>query len=305
MPKIRRYMTVDVFTERRFGGNQLAVILDAEGLEDALMQRIAAEFGYSETAFLLPPENPGHTARVRIFTPRVEVPFAGHPTVGAAFVAARLGTVVGRPVGQPIQLEEAAGLVEVTLLWREGVPAGAVLSAPQALHRGPEVAVEIVAECLGLERAEITTVAHAPMVASVGLPFVFAEATDLSALAHSRPHIAACERYLPIEGADAFHLYVRERQAPDLVRARVFSPLDGIMEDPATGSANAALIALLADLAPAADLDLSLSVQQGVEMGRPSLLEAQIRKRAGVLSAPRIGGFCVPVMEGEIAIDWG
>src|SRR5918911_1168207 len=141
------YEVVDVFTTTRFGGNPLAVIPDARGLSDALMQRIAAEFGYSETTFVLPPADAQHTAHVRIFTPTTEVPFAGHPNVGTAFVLARRGAVFGQPVGERMRFEERAGVVGVTVLRADGAVTGAAITAPRALEVGQEVAVDLVAAC--------------------------------------------------------------------------------------------------------------------------------------------------------------
>src|SRR5215216_7506802 len=130
------YEVVDVFTTSRFGGNPLAVILDARGLADALMQQIAAEFGYSETSFVLPPADPQHTAQVRIFTPTTEVPFAGHPNVGTAFVLARRGSVFGQPIDARMCFEERAGLVDVAIVRTEGAITGAAITAPRPLEIG-------------------------------------------------------------------------------------------------------------------------------------------------------------------------
>jgi trans-2,3-dihydro-3-hydroxyanthranilate isomerase len=297
------FLTVDVFTNRRFGGNQLAVIPDARGLRDEAMQNIAAEFGYSETVFLLPPNDPSNAARARIFTPKYEVPFAGHPSIGAGFVAARLGSLFGRPVGGRIVLEERAGLVPISVIAKDGLPAGAILTAPQALRRGNEVPIETCAACLGLEAADIALGHHPPVIASVGLAFVFVEVHDLQTLARCRPNIAVCEAHLPVDGTDAFHIYCQSADRPGEIRARVFSPLDGVIEDPATGSANAALAALLAELAPGPTVELSVRIEQGVEMGRPSLLEAHASKRNGTVREVRVGGLCVPVMDGTISVD--
>src|SRR4051812_6744899 len=156
------YEVVDVFTTSRFGGNPLAVILDARGIADALMQRIAAEFGYSETTFVLPPDDPQHTARVRIFTPTAEVPFAGHPNVGTAFVLARRGTAFGQQIGAQMCFEERAGLVDVTILNADGAVTGAAITAPRVLEVGQEVAVDLVAACATLAQEHVAIEAHPP-----------------------------------------------------------------------------------------------------------------------------------------------
>ncbi len=163
------FVTVDVFTDRAFGGNPLAVVLDASGLTSAEMQAVAAEFNLAETTFVLPPKDPSHTAQVRIFTPRAEMPFAGHPNVGTAFALAREGTCHGRPVGaQPMVFEELAGLVPMELISKAGTVTGARLAAPQPLDLGETVAPEIVAEACGLATGDFETRHHAPRLASCG-----------------------------------------------------------------------------------------------------------------------------------------
>src|SRR6185312_3629826 len=187
----RRYATTDVFTDRTFGGNPLSVVLDAEGLSAAQMQAIAGEFNYSETTFVLPPDDPAHTARVRIFTPRTEVPFAGHPNVGTAFVLSRQSAFKTQADSGIFVFEEAAGLVPLTLLREGGTVVGAELRAPQTLSRGSVVSREIAAHV------------HAPQVVSVGLPFLAVELRSREALQRSRPHFAAHALHLPLDGADA------------------------------------------------------------------------------------------------------
>lgn len=299
------YVTVDVFTERAFAGNPLAVVTDARGLGPEQMQAIAAEFGYPETTFVLPPEDPAHTARVRIFTPRREIPFAGHPNVGTAFVVARLAERSGRPLGSTLLFEEGAGLVPVDLLRDGGRTTGAVLTAPQPLTLGVAVPARIVAECVGLAPGAVLTGRHEPVVASVGLAFVVAEVA-IDAIGAAQPDVAAftvAARDHPSEaGWFSLFLYARVAGRSDGVdlRARMFAPLGGIMEDPATGSANGALIALLTHLEPGPDARLALEVRQGVEMGRPSLLSISAEKRAGAVTRVRVGGRCAPVMEGTL-----
>ncbi|NTW97270.1 MAG: PhzF family phenazine biosynthesis protein, partial [Oscillochloris sp.] len=193
------YEVVDVFTTTRFGGNPLAVITDARGLDDRLMQQIAREFGFSETTFVLPPEHPRHTARVRIFTPTAEVPFAGHPNVGTAFVLARLGAAFfGRALGDDLVFEEAAGLVAVTILRAGGAVTGAAITAPRPLELGPEVAAETVAACVSLAPEDVALSAHAPCFVSVGLPFVAAELASRAALARARPNL---DRFIEADAA--------------------------------------------------------------------------------------------------------
>ncbi len=168
----RRYITVDVFTDRAFGGNPLAVVLDAGGLSTAQMQAIATEFNYSETTFVLPPQDSAHDAQVRIFTVRSEIPFAGHPNVGTAFV---LATQAAKPPAR-LQFEEKAGLVPIEILTGEGGVVGAELTAPQPLKRSTQLSAERAAACLSLSAADVKTDRHSPQIASVGLPFLMRRA---------------------------------------------------------------------------------------------------------------------------------
>jgi trans-2,3-dihydro-3-hydroxyanthranilate isomerase len=297
------YLTVDVFTDRAFAGNPLGVVTDARGLTTEQMQAIATEFNYSESTFVLPPEDPAHTARVRIFTRTTEVPFAGHPNVGTAFVLALLADRKGRTLASPLVFEERAGLVPVELVRDPaGKIQGATLTAPQPLSRGEKVPAALVAACVGLEPAAVVTTRHEPIHASVGLQFVIAEVTP-EALTRAKPNVAAfteaAQRSPTRPGVFSLHLYARAGGAPDL-RARMFSPLGGNFEDPATGSANGALGALLASLAPEADVTLRLDILQGAEMGRPSILSVTADKQGTVVTRVRVGGRCVPAMEGEI-----
>jgi trans-2,3-dihydro-3-hydroxyanthranilate isomerase len=300
----RRYTTVDVFTEHMFGGNPLAVVLDAQSLSPIQMQAIAAEFNYAETTFVLPPRDPKHTAQVRIFTPRSEVPFAGHPNVGTAYVLARAMAAAGQKLPERFDFEEIAGIVAVRIL-REGEKVtGAELTAPEPLSRGAEVTAQIAAACLSLPAAEIRAAVHAPQVVSVGLPFLVAELATRAALTRSRPDAAAHEKYLPGIGVDAIFAYVRERDdaGTGVLHARMYAPLDGIPEDPATGSATAATLALLTDLAPEGDIECRWRVHQGDDMGRPSILLGATAKRAGALMYVRVGGRCAPVMTGTLNV---
>lgn len=295
------YVTVDVFTDTAFGGNPLAVLPDARGLDAATMQRIAAEFGYSETTFVLPPEDPAHTARVRIFTPGREVPFAGHPNVGTALVLAWQGSCFGRPVTDALLFEEGAGLVPVAIGRNaEGRADRATLTAPQRLTVGPEAELAAVAACCALDPGRFDLSAHPPLLASVGLPFVFARLADRQALADARPDLAAFERLAPQMPAPDIHLYVPGDGVRADIHARMFAPLDGVNEDPATGSANAALAGLLAHLDRRRDLTLALTILQGEDIGRPSVLHATARKTAGAVEEIRIGGGAVRMMSGEL-----
>ncbi|WP_422035863.1 PhzF family phenazine biosynthesis protein [Reyranella sp.] len=291
------FVTVDVFTSTRFGGNPLAVFPDAKGMSDAEMQSLAAEFNLSETTFVLPPEDPAHTARVRIFTRTREMPFAGHPNVGTAYVLAQQG----RDTNGKLLFEELAGLVEIDVERDgSGAPIGATIAAPQPLSLGAELPVEAVAACVGLQPADIRTGAHRPVGASLGNPFVIAE-VEPSALSRATPDFAsfrqALEQTPSLDGRLALYCYAHAGEGS--VQARMFAPLGGTIEDAATGSAAGPLGALLLSLSEAAAL--RLDIHQGVVMGRPSLLRVVARRGADGIRAT-IAGQCVPVLRGEAVL---
>jgi trans-2,3-dihydro-3-hydroxyanthranilate isomerase len=294
----RRYVTVDVFTDRPFGGNQLAVVLDAEGLSTEEMQAIATEFNYSETTFVLPPSNASNDAHVRIFTPTTELPFAGHPNVGTAFVMAKLAE---KPPAR-LRFEEIAGLVPVEILIKDGSVVGAELTAPQRLGRMTEISAEQTAACLSLSTSDVRTDRHPPQIVSVGTAFLVAELHSREALRTAKPNAAAFARTFPLDGAFAVYFYTRDvptSEQPTDIQARMFFPgASGLIEDPATGSATVAAAALLADLDSRTDCELSLRVGQGLDMGRPSLLLTRVRKEGGKPVSAHVGGNCVAMMEG-------
>ncbi|HXW42136.1 MAG TPA: PhzF family phenazine biosynthesis protein, partial [Xanthobacteraceae bacterium] len=261
------FVTVDVFAERRFGGNPLAVIVDGRGVTTAQMQAIAAEFNLAETTFVLPPQHPAHTAAVRIFTPRAELPFAGHPNIGTAFVLASRGQSHGRNVGEPLLFEEKAGLVRLDLMRDGSALVGARLTPPQPLTRGADVAPDIVASACALAAADIETANHAPCIASCGIPLVFAELKSRAALAKARPRPEVFAEHLRMDKTTGVLIYVADAGGGFDYQMRMFAPLYGVPEDPATGSANVALVGLLASLRPERDLTLKLRISQGVDMG--------------------------------------
>lgn len=299
------FITVDVFTVERFTGNPLAVVPDARDLTATQMQQIAGEFGYSESTFVLPSEDVSNTARVRIFTPTTEIPFAGHPNVGTAFVLGQYPELFGRPIGDHLRFEEIAGLVEVDLMRDGGVVTGATIRAPRPLELGESPLPELIARCASIDAATVRTTPQAPVIASVGLPFAIAELTDLEALGKARPNLSAFQEAAalhPRAGGDfSLFLYVRDREDPGHIRARMFAPLDNVTEDPATGSASAALAALLGASDPASNGEIRLTIEQGVEMGRRSVIELAVSKSGGSVTDVRISGRCVAVMRGSIA----
>lgn len=289
------YVTVDVFTRTRFGGNPLAVFPDARGIDGATMQALAAEMNYSETTFVLPPDDPANTARVRIFTRASEMPFAGHPNVGTAYALARLG----RAAGSVLRFEELAGLVEVRLLKEGGEVVGAEIDAPRALRLGRTLPVDGIAACLSLSADEILLNEHQPRVASVGVDFVLVQVAP-GALSAAVPDLAAYRRLAAaspdLEGRLSIFLYAPEGEA---VRARMFAPLVGTWEDAATGSANATLAALKLHLRGGERL--AYEAVQGVEMGRTSHLSLRAwRTPDGVRAG--VGGRCVDMFSGSVGM---
>lgn len=288
------FLIVDVFTETRFGGNPLLVVPDARGLTPSQMQRIAREINFSESTFVLPAER-GNTRRVRIFTPAREVPFAGHPNVGTAFALAVSGELGAFEFSTTVTFEEEAGLVPVSIR-RRGADLFCELTAPEPLSLGTPVAPRLVADALSLAEGDVVVDRHVPQVASVGLPFVLVELRDRSALERARIRHEGFDAIAALGVMPDLHVYLRSDDEFDL-RTRMFAPLDGVPEDPATGSANAALAALLATLSPEGG-PRTLRIAQGFEMGRPSVLEATVEG-----ATVRIGGSSVLVAEGQLILD--
>jgi len=297
-----RYFICDVFTEKRFGGNPLAVLPDARGISDAQMQRVAREFNFSETTFVLPPEN-GGTRRVRIFTPTAEIPFAGHPNVGTAFALATAGELGEVVDGKRVEVvfEEKAGPVPVGIERRNG-RIWCELKAPERISTGKTASAGMIAAAVSLQPEDVVSTNPPPQVASVGLPFTFAELRDRGALERARTRMDGVDALAAAGINPDVFVYVRSRDEFD-VRARMFAPVDGVPEDPATGSANCALAGLLAKLDPRPSGELRWRIAQGVEMGRPSVLEARARKENGEVVDVRIGGASVMVSEGTIEVD--
>ncbi|HEX2888085.1 PhzF family phenazine biosynthesis protein [Vineibacter terrae] len=290
------FVTVDVFTTQRFGGNPLAVFPDAQGLSDAQMQALASEFNLSETTFVLPPNDPANTARVRIFNRTHEMPFAGHPNVGTAFVLAQQH----QDKGDVLRFEEIAGLVEIKVARdAAGAVTGATIAAPQPLALGPCLPADAIAACAGLETADVIIAAHRPVQASVGNTFVIAEVST-TALARALPDIGQFRHvraaWPALDGRLSLYLYAHDGAR---IRARMFAPLAGTHEDPATGSAATPLVALLLSLTSKADV--AYDIIQGVEMGRPSLLRATAWRSDDGLRAS-VSGSCVPVLRGEACV---
>ena len=293
------FHTLDVFTEQRFNGNPLAVVLGADGLTPEQMQRIAREFNLSETVFLQQANHRGALVRARIFTPTKELPFAGHPTLGTACLLADLGIA---PAGDSVSfvLEEGVGAVAVTVRRESNRPRFAQLTTAQLPQFGPPVpAVNELATMLGLSPADIETKFDKPRAVSCGLPYVLIPLTGIANLSRIAFDPVLWKKNLSRFWAD--HVLVYHRAADgEPIRARMFAPGSGVFEDPATGSAVVALAGALASESPQTDGTLRWEIEQGVDMGRPSRLFAEADKSGGAVTAVRVGGYAVRVAQGEI-----
>jgi trans-2,3-dihydro-3-hydroxyanthranilate isomerase len=295
-----RFYTLDVFTERRFGGNPLAVVLDADDLTVWQMQAIAREFNLSETVFVQRPTLADALVRVRIFTPTRELPFAGHPTIGTACLLAELGLA---PPGHDVRfvLEEAVGLVAVRVQRQPDTATFGQLSTARLPEFGPRAPDRTsLARMLGLQPGQVGVEGESPRMASCGLPFLLVPLAAPEHLAAVDLDTALWRTLLG--GAWAQQVYVYAHGYEGELRARMFAPEVGVAEDPATGSAAAALAGALATEAVQRVGTLRWTVQQGQEMGRPSILYTEADKRNGQVTAVRVGGHAVRVSAGEIQV---
>ncbi len=299
-----RYLTADVFTDHLFGGNQLAVFPDAREIEPGLMPKIAREFNYSETTFVLPPDDPSHTAKVRIFTPGGELQFAGHPTIGTAHVLATIGAVRLTGSETRIVLEEGVGPVPVTIRATNGRPEFAQLSAAKLPEVGPPPpSRETLADMLSLAAGDLLDGTTLPESVSCGTPFLFVPLRDRRTVGRARVRSDLWESALTGYVTDKVFVFAMDPEhVGHHVRARMFAPGIGVPEDPATGSACVALGGYLAARDPRTDGTLRWVVEQGFEMGRPSILEVEADKKAGRTTAARVGGQTVVVCEGEMQL---
>ncbi len=299
-----RFHTADVFTDVPFGGNQLAVVPDARGLSDDTMLALAREFNYSESVFVFPAERAGHTRRLRIYTPGGEVPFAGHPTVGTAHVLAAIGELPLAGDETRIVFEEGVGPVKVVVRSSGGVPTFAQLSVAKLPEIGtPPPDERTLAALLSLEPDDLVGGAFAPQALSCGLPFLFVPVRDRDALRRSRIKVELWERALGDAWASMVMVFSRDPERPGSdIRARMYAPGISVPEDPATGSACAALGGYLAARTSGGDGTLRWIVEQGFEMGRPSIIEIEADRRDGHVDAVRVGGASVMMMEGSLSV---
>jgi trans-2,3-dihydro-3-hydroxyanthranilate isomerase len=299
-----QFYTADVFSDRIFGGNQLAVFPKAEGLTSEQMQRVAREFNYSETVFVFPPETPQGTRRLRIFTPAVELPFAGHPTIGTAYILGAIGEIELIEDVTKIVFEEDVGAIPVKIRAKQGKPVYSELTAakiPEFGSQPPPIAE--LASMLSLEPSDLLDGEDVPQAFSCGLPYLFIPLRDREVLGRVKLNQERWQQLLSDYWASSVYVfcYDPELERSDL-RGRMFDPGYGIAEDPATGSAVAALAGYLGIRNKLTDGTLKWVVEQGFEMGRPSILYVEADKQNNQIKAVRVGGSSVLVSEGIMEI---
>jgi trans-2,3-dihydro-3-hydroxyanthranilate isomerase len=295
------FVIADVFTETAFGGNQLAVFPDGRGLSDRAMQALAREFNFSETVFVLPPDDPAHAFRLRIFTPASELPFAGHPTVGTAAVLARQGLIQTPGGAGTVVFEEGVGSVTVDV---------EVSDARAFARLNLQARVESPAERPSIEAAAAALSLPADTVreawfATVGVPFCYVHLADRETVDRAKLDHAAWEASFAQAFAGSFFFFAGDLAAGGSLYARMFAPDMGIVEDPATGAASATLAGSLADRLPEPEGTFAWTIDQGVAMGRPSRIEASAEKRGGRTERVMAGGCTVLVAEGTITVPDG
>lgn len=303
----RRYVVLDVFTAARLEGNPLAVVLDAEGLDTTAMQKIAREFNLSETVFLLPPENAAHSAALRIFTPGEELPFAGHPTVGTTALLAeeRFGAIEA-PMDSVVVVEEKVGVVRAAVRLEPGRPSFAEFDLPRKPHPvGRELPSKgAIADALGLDSADIGFENHVPSAWEAGSPYAFVPLAGLDSVRRIAFDLIAWKAGFGKAAPMKLYVYTRETLFHDSAfHARMFGIGTGAVEDPATGAAAAAFSGAIVRFDAPTEGSHRFRIEQGFEMGRPSLIDLTIEMARGELAAARIGGRVVRIAEGNLLID--
>lgn len=301
MPQVQFY-TTDVFTSKRFGGNQLAVFPDARKIPPRLYQDIAREFNFSETTFVLPPRNKKHTKAVKIWTPGGELQFAGHPTVGTAIVLAAIGAIKLTGAETKIVLEEGVGPVPVTIRRKKGKTDFAELTVARLPEYQPGPKADDLARALSLDAGDVLSGEFFPEAASCGTAFMMVPIRNRAALGRARVKLDVFEDVMKGFVNKVF-LFCNE---PELkgshFRARMYAPSIGVAEDPATGSAAAGFGGYIAKRDKRTDGTLKWRVEQGFEMGRPSILDVEVDKKAGAVTGVRVGGNAVLVTRGELTL---
>ena len=299
-----RFYTADVFTDRVFGGNPLAVFPKAEGLSPDQMHQIAREFNLSETVFVFRAEQPEHTLRLRIFTPGAELQFAGHPTIGAAYVLAVMGEISLEGEVVRVVFEEGIGPVPVSIRVVDDQPAFIQLTAPQLPEFGPEPPPpETIAAILSLDLSDLLEGENGPQAVSCGLPFLFVPLRNHDVVSRVQLNRGLWQQYLSSYWAPHVYVFTYGSEVGDShIHARMFAPAIGIEEDPATGAAATALAGYLGARSETSEGTLQWRVGQGFEMGRPSILYIEAEKARGEIVSIRVGGTSVLVSEGIMRV---
>jgi trans-2,3-dihydro-3-hydroxyanthranilate isomerase len=293
-----RYLTADVFTDKVFGGNPLAVFPEAAGLSDATMAAIARELNLSETVFVLPPADPANVARLRILTPSVELPFAGHPTIGAACVLTAIGRLESSGEQRLVSFEEGVGVIKVEILPDSGglLSAGFASSGPPMFGPPPPARSDLAA-LLALEGEEVGSGPFVPACVSAGVPFVMIPVRDEGVLGRASLDLALWQKLLARAWAPHVYVLVPPAEGSVEVRARMFAPAMGIAEDPATGAAATALPTYFARYQPSGEARRRWVVRQGLEMGRSSRIRVEADFDRGMVRTVRVSGECVLVAD--------
>jgi trans-2,3-dihydro-3-hydroxyanthranilate isomerase len=299
-----RFLLLDVFTDRPFGGNQLAVFPEAEGLNARQMQQITREFNFSECVFAFPPETKGHACRLRIFTPGEELPFAGHPTVGAAFALASIGRIPLGGTETRAVLEEGVGPLEMRIHSLDGKPVNAQFTAAMLPQFGPPPpANSVLASLLSIDENDLLAGEYSPEAVTCGVPFLYIPLRSIEAVRRARLDMGVWEQHLASYWAPQPYLFSFQTETQEAqIHARMFAPGLGVKEDPATGAAATALGGYLGRRSKMADGTQSWLIEQGFEIGRPSFIRMEIDKHGGQVSAVRVGGAAVVVGEGSMEI---
>ena len=299
-----QYYTADVFCDRIFGGNPLAVFPRAEGLNVKQMQQIAKEFNLSETVFVFPPTTPTGTRRLRIFTPAAELPFAGHPTIGTAYILGTIGEIALTDAITTIVFEEGVGPIPVKIRAEVGKPVYCELKAAKLPEFGPEPpSIAELAAMLSLETADLLDGENRPQAVSCGVPFLYIPLRDRDALKRAQLNQERWKQLLSNYWASSVYIFCYDRELEGShLRARMFAPAMGLAEDPATGAAATALAGYLGIRDRKSDGTLKWVIEQGFEMGRPSILQVEADKENNQIAEIRVGGTSVSVSEGIMEI---
>lgn len=299
-----RYHIVDVFTNRAFGGNPLAVVTNGRGISPQLMQSMAKELNLSETTFVLPPDDPENDYRVRIFTPAAELPMAGHPTVGTSFILAREHMIELASDETTIKLEEGVGTIPVTLNFKDGLPDLIWMQQPLPKFGPRFMDAHLIAEMLSIQEEAIET-AWPLEVVSCGVPFLYVPLKSLEAIRAIRFRLDVWEKVLGDFGVSEVFVFTKETELEgSSVHSRMFAPALGVSEDPATGGASGPLGSYLVRHKVFGETQRAeFTSEQGIEMGRPSIIKIIIEQEAGEITRVRVGGQCRFMGEGYLEVE--